>query len=301
MSQPFRLGALDFCHLHDGTWPVQVLCETLDLAPRVESFGYSRYWLAEHHNPNIAHGSPEVLLPLLAASTSSMRVGTAGILLNYYSPYKVASVFRALSALFPQRIDLGLARGSSGEPIRRVMLGDAPQSPYAEKVGDLMSFLRGKSEPVAHPAGTPPPEVWVLGSQTTSLEIAAAHGTAFCLALFLHETEVDVRALLDEYKARFQPSPELASPKWAVAVAGACAEREEEAQQHARNRLPFVTPTLVGTPEQCRESLEEMRRLYETDEIVFLDLCRAFDDRVRSYGLLAEAAGLPAPVTPAAS
>jgi luciferase family oxidoreductase group 1 len=294
MSRPFRLGALDFCHLHDGTWPVQVLCETLDLAPRVESFGYSRYWLAEHHNPSIAHGSPEVLLPLLAASTSSMRVGTAGILLNYYSPYKVASVFRALSALFPQRIDLGLARGSSGEPIRRVMLGDAPQSAYEEKVGDLLAFLRGKSEPVAHPAGTLPPEIWILGSKTASLEIAAAHGTAFCLALFLHETEIDIRPFLDEYRARFQPSPELESPRWAVAVAGACAEREEEAQQHAQNRLQFVTPTLVGTPEQCRERLEEMRRLYETDEIVFLDLCRAFDDRVRSYRLLAEAAGLSA-------
>ena len=295
MARPFQLGALDFCHLHDGTWPVQVLCETLDLAPRVESFGYSRYWLAEHHNPSIAHGSPEVLLPLVAASTSSMRVGTAGILLNYYSPYKVASVFRALSALFPQRIDLGLARGSSGEPIRRAMLGEAPQGAYPDKVGDLLGYLRGKSEPVAHPAGTPPPEVWILGSQTTSLEIAAAHGTAFCLALFLHETEVDARALLDDYRARFQPSPELASPKWAVAVAGACAEREEEAQQHAQNRLPFVTPTLVGTPEQCRERLEEMRRLYETDEIVFLDLCRAFDDRVRSYRLLAKAAGLSMP------
>lgn len=293
MSRPFRLGALDFCHLHDGTWPVQVLCETLDLAPRVESFGYSRYWLAEHHNPSIAHGSPEILLPLLAASTSSMRVGTAGILLNYYSPYKVASVFRALSALFPQRIDLGLARGSSGEAIRRAMLGDAPQSAYPEKVGDLLAFLRGKSEPVVHPAGTPPPEVWVLGSQTTSLEIAAAHGTAFCLALFLHETEVDIRPLLDEYRTRFQPSPELAAPKWAVAVAGVCAEREEEAQQDARNRLQFVTPTLVGTPEQCRERLEEMRHRYQTDEIVFLDLCRAFDDRVRSYRLLAEAVGLP--------
>lgn len=296
MSHPFQLGALDFCHLHDGVWPVQVLCETLDLAPRVESFGYSRYWLAEHHNPNIAHGSPEVLLPLLAASTSAMRVGTAGVLLNYYSPYKVASVFRALSALFPRRIDLGLARGSSGEPVRRAMLGEAPQIPYPEKVGELLAYLRGKSEPVVHPAGTPPPEVWVLGSQTTSLAVAAEHGAAFCLALFLHETETDICALLDDYRARFQPSPELEAPRWAVAVAGACAEREEDARQHARNRLPFVTPTLVGTPEQCREGLEEIRQRAGTGEIVFLDLCRAFDDRVRSYELLAEAAGLPRPV-----
>lgn len=300
MSQRYSLGVLDFCHLHEGVSPADILWETLDLAPLAESFGYTRYWLAEHHTPRMAHSTPEMLLPILAGVTKKIRVGTAGVLLNMYSPFKVASSFRLLHTIFPRRIDLGLARGGVNEVIEQLLTGGAPPVPYDQKVRELLAFLRGTGETAVNPRGIAPPEVWVLGTKTTSMELAADNGAAFCLALFLNERHQGLESILAEYQDRFRPSPELPEPKWSVTFAGVCAETEAEARRIAEEKLPSVVPTVVGTPEQCREAVEEMREKYGTAEMVFLDLSRAFDDRVRSYRLLAEAlelgAGPGAPV-----
>lgn len=295
MPPTFRLGCLDLCNLRPGIGPAEALRGTLDLAPLVESFGFSRYWVAEHHNPHVAHSAPEMLLPVLAGRTRTLRVGTAGVLLNLYSPFKVASVFRTLTALFPDRIDLGVGRHPADATIRRLTLGDSNPAPYAEKVAELCTFVRGGGERPALPLTAAPPELWLLGAQSESAELAAAHGTAFCMSLFLQKEDgVDIRPVLESYRERFRPSAELPEPKWAVAFAGVCAETEEEARRLAEQRLPIIRPSVVGTPDQCREMLEEMRELYGTGDLVFLDLGHSFEDRVRSHQLLAEAVGLEA-------
>ena len=111
MRPEFELGVLDLTKRSDRLSAQQSLAETLELASYVESLGYRRYWVAEHHTDDAAQSSPEVLLPLLASRTSQMRIGAAAILLRYYAPLKVAEVFLALEALFPGRIELGVARG----------------------------------------------------------------------------------------------------------------------------------------------------------------------------------------------
>ena len=126
VNSNFQLGMLDLSWAEPPRSHAAVAHDSLDLAPLAETFGYSRYWLAEHHSPWVAHGSPEILLPLLAGLTSSLRVGTAGVLLGFYSPYKVAANFRLLEALFPGRIDLGIARGLPDGDIGPALLDGRP-------------------------------------------------------------------------------------------------------------------------------------------------------------------------------
>jgi luciferase family oxidoreductase group 1 len=303
MLHSFRLGTLDLCHLRPGVGPAEALQATLGLAPVAESLGYSRYWVAEHHNPYVAHSSPEILLPILAERTRTIRVGTAGVLLTLYSPFKVASVFRLLSALYPGRIDLGLGRHPANEAIRKLMLGDAAQIPYAEKVTELARFLRGEGEPQVLPAlqegsMAAPPERWVLGAQSTSMEVAAETGSALCLSLFLQsEDGVDLRPVIEAYRDRFRPSPELAEPQWAIAFAGVCAETETEARRLAAEKLPIIRPSIVGNPEQCREMIEEVRERYGAADLMLLDMAHTFEERVRSHRLLAEVLELRAPLS----
>lgn len=292
MSEPYLLGALDFCSVHEGMSPVAALKQTLDLAPALEEIGYSRYWLAEHHTFLAAHSAPELLVPLLAGMTTRIHIGTAGILLRLYNPFKVATDFRLLNAIFPGRIDLGLARGKAPAQVEEVLLEGCREAlPYEGKVRDLLGFLRGTSDLAVSPRGSAPPEVWILGSNTTSMRLAAEHGTAFCLALFFPQA-VDLQDIFSEYRDRFRPGPELEAPRWSVAFAGVCHEDEDEARRIADNRLPEVIPSLVGTPGQCCEQVEALRERCGTRELVFLDLCREYEDRVNSYRLLAEALGI---------
>ncbi len=292
MSEPFQLSALDFCVVPRGLQPVDGLWQALDLAPALESFGYSRYWIAEHHSPKVIQSSPEILLPILAGVTNRMHIGTAGILLSYYSPFKVASCFRFLNMVFPGRIDLGLGRGRAHGGVESLLLENRQdRRPYEDKVKELLTFLRGHGEEAVPPLNIAPPEVWVLGSTATSMPLAAANGTAFCLSLFLNQV-VDPHDVIAQYQDRFQPSPELPAPRWSLAVAGVCHEDEAEARRIADDRQQEVTPTLVGTPEQCREGVESLRERYRTREIVFLDLSERYEQRVSSYRLLAEALGI---------
>lgn len=300
MFHSFRLGTLDLCHLRPSLGPAEALQATLALAPVAESLGYSRYWVAEHHNPYVAHSSPEMLLPVLAERTRTIRLGTAGVLLTLYSPFKVASVFRLLSELYPGRIELGLGRHPANEAIRKLMWVDGSHISYPEKVAELARFLRGEGEPKALPVTASPPEMWILGAQSTSMELAAGNGSALCLSLFLQSEErVDLRPVVETYQERFQPGPGLAEPKWAIAFAGVCAETEHEARRLAAERLPILRPSVVGNPEQCREMIEEIRERYGTSELVFLDLAHTLEERVRSHRLLAEVLELRGPGTPA--
>jgi alkanesulfonate monooxygenase SsuD/methylene tetrahydromethanopterin reductase-like flavin-dependent oxidoreductase (luciferase family) len=176
------------------------------------------------------------------------------------------------------------------------LLGGEASVPFDEKVGQLLACLRGTSEVPVTPRGTDPPEVWLLGTGTKSLEIAAGMGTAFCLSLFLAGPPAAPR-VLDLYRERFVPSPELPEPLCAVAFAGVCAETEEEALRIAARRGSDVIPNLVGTPERLAEGIEALRELHGTSHFIFLDLAQTLDDRLRSCELLAEAVRL-APAAP---
>jgi luciferase family oxidoreductase group 1 len=181
-----RLGILDLGLGAAGQKGRDVLLGSFEHAVCAEGLGYSRYWLAEHHGEGAAHSCPEILAGLIAQVTSRIRVGTAGVLLTYYSPLKVAKDFRLLNALFPGRIDLGVGAGRVDDETARGLLGPPGAAPdYYEKVSELAGYLREPRVPVT-PRGLGAPELWVLGSGgLRSARAAAGLGTAYSLALFL--------------------------------------------------------------------------------------------------------------------
>jgi luciferase family oxidoreductase group 1 len=290
------IGVLDFSVVSPGRTHRDALWETLELAEHVDRLGYDRYWVSEHHTADVAHAAPGVLVGVLAGITRHLRVGAAGVLLRYHAPYLVAAEFRLLSALYPGRIDLGLARGFVGAD-RAALLHDGraerdTERDYAARLGEAVAMAR--SPTLASPQGAGSPELWVLGGRRAG-QLAAASGAALCIDHFLAPVAV-VPGLVEAYRRDFRPSAELARPRWRVAVAGLCAPTTELAQRLCAELVrPIVTPTLVGSPAACADGLRRLGEQYETHEFVFHDLGGDLASRKRAYELLAGELGLAPP------
>jgi luciferase family oxidoreductase group 1 len=287
------LGALDLGRIDSGSSSVETLWGSTYLAPYLESLGYSRYWVAEHHEVDSAHGAPEILVAVLAGLTESIRVGCAGILLRYYKPLKVAEVFKLLEVFYPNRIDLGIVRGVASNPLTHEMLaGQNVQDDYVSKVMELHDILRGAVNTVVNPFDGGTPRTWVLGSSARSAEMAARCGAAFCLGLSSYEATDDPGTVIEVYRERFIASSHSSERCAIVAAAGVCAASEDAARDALGHGPHVHRPTVIGTPTTCRDVILETCGRFNVSEFVFMDLSRSLSRRSESYGLLADAIGL---------
>jgi luciferase family oxidoreductase group 1 len=267
---------------------------TIELAGEADRLGYTRYWLTEHPpQPN-----PQLTIGLLAGVTDSIRVGTAGILLRYRNPIEAAQNFLMLEKLFPGRIDAGFCAGKAGSALLDAALLDGRRDEcddpltFGERVDRFAGHLRGEQQAPQWPERAGAPQIWTFGGRA-SAELAARLGTAFGYSLF-HANSRDDPAVVDLYRGQFRASEGLTEPRVALAVAGVCAATNERARAlRAEHRNEYITPTIVGDPDECRAQLEALRERYRADDIAFLDICRRHDDRRRAYRLLAEACALP--------
>jgi luciferase family oxidoreductase group 1 len=237
------LSVLDQVPVPAGSTPSEALADSLALAEAVEHLGYRRYWVAEHHNTaSLASVSPEVLVAAVAARTSTMRVGSGGVLLPHYSPLKVAENFRLLAALYPERIDLGIGRHAGTDPITEAALQYRPgalgDEHFGQKVVDLLGFLDGTLEddhPFAGaralPEGGAGPEVWMLGSSSNGAAAAAYLGLPFAFGHFI--TAQFGPQIMRSYRKGFTASTRLAEPRAVVAVSVMCADTYAEADRLA--------------------------------------------------------------------
>lgn len=238
-----RLSVLDQSPIISGHSPKEAIAETLKLARAAERLGYSRYWLAEHHAIGaLADPCPEVLLARLGAETSTIRIGTGGVLLPYYSAFKVAEIFRMLEALYPSRLDLGIGRapGGDGRTAQAVGGGRFPDADrFPEQVWELVGHLDG-TLPDDHPykkVRTMPevptaPEVWLLGSSDYSGLLSAQLGLRFAFAHFINAHGGD--AVMRAYRERFRPSPREEKPHTITCVFVICASTDDDAERLAR-------------------------------------------------------------------
>ena len=241
MTNPnFQLSILDLSPISSGTSAMQALQETLDLARFADGLGFNRYWMSEHHNtPLMASASPEILIGHVAQVTKNLRVGSGGMMLPNHAPLKVAENFRLLSALHPNRIDLGLGRAPGTDPTTALALRRSRHAPGAEsfpqQLEELLGFL-GDDMPHdsafrfirAIPEGAPSPEVWLLGSSDFSALVAAQLGLSFAFAHHI-SPQPAVRAL-QLYRERFVPSRYLQTPRSLVAISAVCAPTNDEAR-----------------------------------------------------------------------
>jgi luciferase family oxidoreductase group 1 len=272
-----KLSILDQSPVLSGGTPTQAIQATLDLARRAEELGYHRYWLAEHHAiAALADPCPEVLLARLGAETKRMRIGTGGVLLPYYSAFKVAEVFRMLEALYPGRVDLGIGRAPGGDArtAHAVAGGQFPSADdFPQRVWELVGHLDG-TLPDDHPhrrvrvqpGGETAPQVWLLGSSDYSGLLAAQLGLRFAFAHFINAKGGD--AVTRAYRERFQPSARELAPAAIVCVFAICAATDAEAERlaasidlrrlHMALNLDTPVPTL-GEAERHAYTEEERR------------------------------------------
>lgn len=236
------LGILDQSPCISGQSAAQSLQQSLELAKAADRLGFSRFLVSEHHNTiNLAGSAPEVLIAAIAAHTKRIRVGSGGVLLPHYSPYKVAETFRLLEGLYPNRIDLGIGRAPGGEPIVSSALRYGRpmkhEDHFKEMLKDLAGFLTDQFEEGhrykelwATPLVETIPECWLLGSSTFSSKLAAELGGAFSYAHFLGG---DGREAVHRYYEQYRPGPLGSEPRSNVCVYVICAESDEEAERLA--------------------------------------------------------------------
>ena len=238
----FKLGILDQSPIISGGSSADALHATIALAQRADQLGFYRYWLAEHHNMRgLADPCPEILVGHVAAATQKIRVGTGGVMLPYYSPLKVAEVFRMHEALHPNRIDLGMGRAPGGDRMTaNAMNAHAfdDMEGFPRQVMEVVGWL-DRTLPEEHPyasvqampAGLSSPEVWLLGSSDYSGALAAYLGLRFAFAHFINAQGGD--AVARAYRNDFRPSLRESAPYAMVCVFALCAETEAEAQRLA--------------------------------------------------------------------
>ena len=245
------LSVLDLSPVTTDTPPSAALRNSLDLARLVDRLGYTRYWLAEHHNlASIASSAPEVMIGQVAAATSRIRVGSGGVMLVNHAPLMVAERFKVLEALFPGRIDLGLGRAPGTDPVTSYALRrrqDAREGDdFLERFQELVLLERGGFPPEhpfrnvhAVPADVELPPIWLLGSSGYSAELAAAVGMGFAFAH--HFADHDAASAMLTYRAHFKPSEAMPEPRAILAVAAIAADSDAEAERIAASAdLHFV-------------------------------------------------------------
>jgi luciferase family oxidoreductase group 1 len=270
------LSIVDLAPIPEDGTATEAFENTVERARQAERLGYSRFWVAEHHDftTRLASTTPEVLIAHIAAKTSEIRVGSGTVLLNHYSPYKVAETFSTLDALAPGRIDLGLGR-ATGNPVSDYALQEdrnqrqhGGDQDHAEKIKEAAAHLyegfpddHQFSELGLARSRDDVPEVWVLGSSPSSAAIAGELGLPYCFAAFIRP-EPAVRAF-EVYRDRFQPSSFGAgpdSPEGMLAMNVTCAETDHEA---ARRRA-----TTEASRQRLQRGVTDQPPIRSADEAI---------------------------------
>ena len=237
------LSVLDLSPVTTATPGAQALRNSLDLARHADQLGYTRYWVAEHHNlANIASSAPDIMIGQIAAITSRMRVGSGGVMLPNHAPLTVAERFKVLEALFPGRIDLGIGRAPGTDQITSVALRRRQDirddDDFLERLQEML-LTESKGFPDNHPfsklrampSDVPLPPLYLLGSSDYSAQLAASIGAGFSFAH--HFASHDAAQAMRAYRDNFRPSQMLAKPHAILAVAAMCADNAEDAERIA--------------------------------------------------------------------
>ncbi|ABE36301.1 luciferase oxidoreductase, group 1 family protein [Paraburkholderia xenovorans LB400] len=314
----YSLSILDKSPIADGTSAYDALRFTVRLAQRAEALGYKRYWIAEHHGASgLASSAPEIVVSHLLAHTSRIRVGSGGVMLQHYSPFKVAESFRVLASLAPGRVDLGVGKAPGGLPLTTRALqwfhDKAKKPDFAHQLAELDAFLKfgvAEDHPLAGAVALPtPPESaqgFLLGGSPESAALAAQHGWQFCYAGHFNRDEANLKRSIDTYRSATGRAPLLALYAFA-AESKAEAERQvgplrifklqlstgqsvnlgssEAAAEFARQvgvtdyRIDELHPHLItGTSDDVRQELNALHERFGIEEFVL-------DSPVADYAL----------------
>lgn len=282
-----KLSIVDQSPVHDNKGQAAALNDTLSLAKLADEWGYHRYWIAEHHaTESYASPCPEIVIGQIAANTKRIRVGSGGVMLSHYSPYKVAEVFKTLEAFHPNRIDLGFGRAPGGSEASSIALAYPHNANGAQNFPNQVALLTGFVDGEEFqdtvfqglkttPSDSHPPQLWTLGSSDGSIDLAAHFGLGFVLALFIgtHERPADI---ISRYRAQFKARKQgMQSPQAMIAQAVICADSEEEAKLLAASHTYWKVLAFrhgiresLRAPEEC---MDLFKKLSPSDQAYFIE------------------------------
>ncbi|RIJ36928.1 LLM class flavin-dependent oxidoreductase [Pontibacter oryzae] len=331
-SRKLKLSILDQSPVRKLGTAKQAIQETVKLAQMAEQWGYTRFWVSEHHNTrSLAGSTPEVLLAHLAAKTEHIRLGSGGVMLPHYSALKVAENFKMLETLYPGRIDLGIGRAPGSDRLTAAALNphnEFNEAAFMQQLKDLGHYLHDTFEPGditekirANPAAPSAPPVYILSSSGQSGLFASHFGLAFSFAHFINP--IGGPQMVQAYRQHFEPSAFLSEPEANVGVFVLCADTEEKAlelqatmdllmlriekgisagvppyedvqrqnyTEAEQQRIAYNRQRVIcGTQAQVKYKLEELAVQYGVEELMLVTITYSFEDRLRSYELLAEA------------
>lgn len=275
-----KVGLIDFGEISNNSNGIETIYETINNAQLAESFGFSRYWLTEHYLRGVAWRNSELIINLIAGYTEKIKVGAAGVCLDFALPFRVAQDFTLLTNLFPNRIDLGFAKGGANIQEREELSKDINPSNFFERILKIKHFLDDKNE---HLSVTPPnglqPSMWLLGTSNNSTNFASKQGMYFSLSLF-HSIDGNL------------PSPEIIKnfrniffkengclPESNIVVSAFCSKKESSIINEKKTRKN-VRINVCGGPEECIEQILKLKELYNTDEIIFLNLAQDKEEKI---------------------
>ncbi len=319
-----KLNILDQSPISEGMDAKTALNNTVELAKLADEKGYKRFWVSEHHGSQaFASASPEIFIGALAAQTKNIRLGTAGILLSHYAPFKIAEQINLLTALYPDRIDLGIGRALGGDPkIIKLLNSDTNPNNLFTKYDELISYIfNNQSQTLVVPNTYHKPEFWVLGSSPTSAKYAAERGLRYSFASFINAEHL--LEALQTYHQYFTPSKHLKKPYTNLSLFALCSEEEQKANELAKvvenwlvNFLLFKKDlafpkdvsdssivesvpakylinmfreySAIGNPAQVIKKLKMLKEKLMIDEFTIVTITYYQKDKVNSYKLISE-------------
>ncbi len=264
------ISILDLVRVTEATTAAQAINNARAVAAHVEDLGYTRYWVAEHHNmPGIASAATSLIVQHIAAGTSRIRVGAGGIMLPNHAPIVIAEQFGTLAQLFPGRIDLGLGRapGTDMLTVRALRRSLDSSDNFPQDVLELQAYF-GEIEPgqrvqAVPAAGTHVP-LWILGSSTYGAQLAGEFGLPYAFAS--HFAPAQLLQALAIYRARFKPSAQLARPHAMIGVNIIAAETDAEARHLATTQQMSVTNIFRGQRGLSKPPIADIETYWTPDE-----------------------------------
>ncbi|GAA0589142.1 LLM class flavin-dependent oxidoreductase [Virgibacillus siamensis] len=319
-----KLSILDQSPISSGKTARDALHASVELAIQADELGFTRYWIAEHHDmTGLACPNPDVMLGIIGSRSERIRIGAGAVLLPHYKPFRVAETYNLLATLYPGRLDLGIGRAPGGSAEASIALsGDFLQNvrQIPEKLDDLMHFLHNDfaedqmySKIKPSPVPDTSPEVWLLGTSEKSATLAAEKGLPYVFGHFM--SDADGPEIVKKYKDK--------GLRTIVTVSVICAETTAEAEQLAFSSMlwniqkakgegdgmvPSVDAAqgyvfsaeeketirnmqqkmIIGNPQEVRRQLEELQEFYNVDELMLVTITHSYEARLKSYRLLAE-------------
>lgn len=267
-----EIGIIDFGGIDENSNGIETIHNTISNAQLAEEFGFSRYWLTEHYLDGIAWRNPEIVINLIAGYTNVIKVGAAGVIVDLNSPFRIAQDYTLLANLFPDRIDLGFTKGGASGDMREELIKDIKPQPFFEGIKKIKSFLDNKNE---HLVVTPPnayqPEMWILGTSASSINFAVENKMNFSLSLFhIINGELPAPSIIHDFKKKFFDQNGY-NPNVNIAISMFCSDNSNKIL-HERATRKNVRLNVSGFPEECLLEIERIKKEYDIEEIIVLNL-----------------------------